>query len=46
MRDNVDFGLKTRKLPMAEVRVKVDNLLEVFGLARFPTRYPAWFSRG
>ncbi len=40
VRDNVAFGLKIRKRPKAEVKEKVDNLLEVVGLAGFQTRYP------
>ena len=40
VRDNVGFGLKIRKKPKAEIKEKVDNLLEVVGLAGFQTRYP------
>src|SRR5262249_15332282 len=40
VRDNVAFGLKIRKRPKAEVKEKVDNLLEVVGLAGFQTRHP------
>src|ERR1700676_2205725 len=39
VRDNVAFGLKIRKRPKAEVKEKVDNLLEVVGLSGFQTRY-------
>jgi sulfate/thiosulfate transport system ATP-binding protein len=46
VRDNVAFGLKIRKRPRAEVRAKVDNLLETVGLAGFQTRYPAQLSGG
>lgn len=46
VRDNVAFGLKIRKKPKAEVKDKVDNLLEVVGLAGFQTRYPAQLSGG
>ena len=46
MRDNVAFGLKIRKLPKAEIDAKVDNLLEVVGLAGFHTRYPNQLSGG
>jgi sulfate transport system ATP-binding protein len=46
VRDNVAFGLKIRKLPKAEIKDKVDNLLEVVGLAGFQTRYPNQLSGG
>jgi sulfate transport system ATP-binding protein len=46
VRDNVAFGLKIRKRPKAEVKEKVDNLLEVVGLTGFQTRYPNQLSGG
>lgn len=46
VRDNVAFGLKIRKRPKAEITEKVDNLLEVVGLAGFQTRYPNQLSGG
>ena len=46
VRDNVAFGLKIRKRPKAEITEKVDNLLEVVGLAGFHTRYPNQLSGG
>jgi sulfate transport system ATP-binding protein len=46
VRDNVAFGLKIRKLPKTEIKDKVDNLLEVVGLAGFQTRYPNQLSGG
>jgi sulfate transport system ATP-binding protein len=46
VRDNVAYGLKIRKRPKAEIREKVDNLLEVVGLAGFQGRYPNQLSGG
>src|SRR5271154_7017886 len=46
VRDNVAYGLKIRKRPKAEVKEKVDNLLEVVGLSGFQTRYPSQLSGG
>ncbi|MGE2731662.1 sulfate/molybdate ABC transporter ATP-binding protein [Mycolicibacterium vaccae] len=46
VRENVAFGLKIRKRPKAEITEKVDNLLEVVGLAGFQTRYPNQLSGG
>lgn len=46
VRDNVGFGLKIRKRPKAEVKERVDNLLEIVGLAGFQTRYPNQLSGG
>jgi sulfate transport system ATP-binding protein len=46
VRDNVAFGLKIRKRSKAEIKQKVDNLLEVVGLAGFQTRYPNQLSGG
>ncbi|MGB5110289.1 MAG: TOBE-like domain-containing protein [Mycobacterium sp.] len=46
VRDNVAFGLKIRKKPKREIKDKVDNLLEVVGLAGFQNRYPAQLSGG
>ncbi|MDF2828269.1 MAG: sulfate transporter, ATP-binding protein [Mycobacterium sp.] len=46
VRDNVAFGLKIRKRPKAEIKDKVDNLLEIVGLAGFQTRYPNQLSGG
>ena len=46
VRDNVAFGLKIRKKSKAEIKDKVDNLLEVVGLAGFQTRYPNQLSGG
>jgi sulfate transport system ATP-binding protein len=46
VRDNVAFGLKIRKRPKAEIKERVDNLLEVVGLAGFQARYPNQLSGG
>src|ERR1700747_1135091 len=46
VRDNVAYGLKIRKRPKAEVKQRVDNLLEVVGLSGFQTRYPNQLSGG
>ncbi|CAM3106652.1 sulfate/molybdate ABC transporter ATP-binding protein [Tsukamurella hominis] len=46
VRENVAFGLKIRKLPAAKVKAKVDDLLDVVGLAGFQGRYPAQLSGG
>jgi sulfate transport system ATP-binding protein len=46
VRDNVAYGLKIRKRPKAEIREKVDNLLEVVGLTGFQGRYPNQLSGG
>lgn len=46
MWENVAFGLKIRKKPKAEIKKKVDDLLEVVGLSGFHTRYPAQLSGG
>lgn len=44
--ENVAFGLKIRKKSKAEIKKKVDDLLEVVGLSGFHTRYPAQLSGG
>ncbi|ANI40806.1 sulfate/molybdate ABC transporter ATP-binding protein [Mycolicibacterium vaccae] len=46
VRDNVAFGLKIRKKPKAEIAERVDNLLEVVGLAGFQGRFPNQLSGG
>src|SRR6202007_2954933 len=46
VRDNIAYGLKIRKRPRAEIKAKVDNLLEVVGLSGFQSRYPNQLSGG
>jgi sulfate transport system ATP-binding protein len=46
VRDNVAFGLKIRKQPKAEIRTRVDQLLELVHLQGFGHRYPAQLSGG
>src|SRR5246500_2486297 len=46
VRDNVAFGLKIRRRPKAEVKEKVDNLLQTVGLSGFQNRYPGQLSGG
>ncbi|MFP7365388.1 sulfate ABC transporter ATP-binding protein [Corynebacterium callunae] len=46
VRENVGFGLKIRKRPAAEIRARVDELLEIVGLAGFHERYPSQLSGG
>ncbi len=46
VRDNVAFGLKIRRRSKTEINKKVDNLLEVVGLAGFQRRYPNQLSGG
>jgi sulfate transport system ATP-binding protein len=44
--DNVAFGLKIRKRPRAEVRRRVEELLELVQLEGLARRYPAHLSGG
>ena len=46
VRDNVGFGLAVRKRPKAEMRARVDELLELVQLQPFGHRYPAQLSGG
>src|SRR4051812_17324695 len=46
VRDNVAFGLKIRKQPKAEIRARVDELLDLVQLQGFGHRYPAQLSGG
>src|SRR5947209_20456462 len=44
--ENVAFGLKIRRRPKAEIRARVDQLLELVQLAGLGKRYPAQLSGG
>ncbi|MBI3078541.1 MAG: ABC transporter ATP-binding protein [Deltaproteobacteria bacterium] len=44
--ENVGFGLRARGMPAAEVRDRVDKILEQVGLAAFKRCYPAELSGG
>ncbi len=44
--ENVAFGLEVRRLARADVRAKVDHILEVVRLAAYRDRYPAELSGG
>jgi sulfate transport system ATP-binding protein len=46
VRDNVAFGMKIRKQPKQRVQERVDELLEVVGLAGYQQRYPSQLSGG
>ncbi|HEY9877657.1 MAG TPA: ABC transporter ATP-binding protein [Leptolyngbyaceae cyanobacterium] len=43
---NIEFGLKMRKLPEAERRTRVGEILEVVGLSQFAERKPTMLSGG
>jgi sulfate transport system ATP-binding protein len=46
VRDNVGFGLSIRKRPNAEIRRRVDELLDLVHLGAFADRYPSQLSGG
>src|SRR6185312_927173 len=46
VRENVAFGLKIRRRPRAEIRARVDELLELVQLGGLGSRYPAQLSGG
>ncbi|MFZ0042421.1 MAG: sulfate ABC transporter ATP-binding protein [Solirubrobacteraceae bacterium] len=46
VRENVAFGLKIRKRPKAEVRSRVDELLELVGLTKWAGQRPSQLSGG
>ena len=46
VRENIAFGLKVRKRPKAEIKERVDELLNLVQLQSFGHRYPAQLSGG
>jgi sulfate/thiosulfate transport system ATP-binding protein len=46
VRRNVAFGLEIRKRPKAEIKARVDELLELVGLSHLGERYPSQLSGG
>jgi sulfate/thiosulfate transport system ATP-binding protein len=46
VRGNIAFGLKIQKRPRAEIRARVDELLDLVQLTGFGDRYPAQLSGG
>src|ERR687893_144329 len=46
VRDNVAFGMRIRKQPKERIAARVDELLEVVGLAGYHRRYPNQLSGG
>jgi sulfate transport system ATP-binding protein len=46
VRDNVGFGLRIRKAPKTQIDARVQELLDIVGLAGFAERYPSQLSGG
>jgi sulfate transport system ATP-binding protein len=46
VRRNVAFGLEIRKRPKADIKARVDELLELVGLSHLGERYPSQLSGG
>jgi len=46
VRDNIGFALAVRKRPKAEIRARVDELIQLVQLQGFAGRYPAQLSGG
>ncbi|MFS8796030.1 sulfate ABC transporter ATP-binding protein [Synechococcus sp. R70.1] len=46
VRQNIAFGLEIRRLPRAEIRARVDELLELVQLSGFGDHYPSQLSGG
>lgn len=45
-RENVEFGLRTRKEPAQQIRIITDSIFEVIGLAHHQKKYPHQLSGG
>ena len=45
-RDNIAYGLKSRRLPRNEVRERTQRFIEIVGLQRFADSYPGELSGG
>ncbi len=46
VRENIAFGLKVRKVPKAQIRERVDALLDLVQLSGYAARYPSQLSGG
>jgi sulfate/thiosulfate transport system ATP-binding protein len=46
VRRNIAFGLEVQKLPRAEIRTRVEELLELIQMSGYADRYPAQLSGG
>jgi len=46
VRENIGFGLKIRKVPKADIRRRVDELLDLIQLGGYAGRYPSQLSGG
>jgi sulfate transport system ATP-binding protein len=46
VRRNVSFGLEVRRRPKADIKARVDELLELVGLTHLADRYPSQLSGG
>src|SRR5262245_46972189 len=46
VRRNIAFGLEVQKLPRAEVRARVEELLELIQMTGYADRYPSQLSGG
>ena len=46
LKQNVAFGLKSRKLPKADIQQRVDEAIALVGLEAFADRYPSELSGG
>jgi sulfate transport system ATP-binding protein len=46
VRENIAFGLKVRRRPKAEIRARVDALLDLVQLSGYAARYPSQLSGG